>query len=251
MILYFTGTGNSRYIAQVIAENLKDETIDVAKLIKNGKTGEFYSEKPYVFVAPTYAWRMPKIFKEWIKKCSFNGNKNAYFVLTCGGEIGAAGNYCEKFLLKEGFIYKGTAQVVMPENYLIMFDPTPEEKDAEIYKFASEYTIKLCEKIEKGQAFNRVKIPFIGYLQSGIVNSSFYTFYIGAKKFYSTDACISCGKCVENCMTNNITLKDGKPVWGKNCTHCMSCICKCPAEAIEYGKNTKGRRRYVFKTEKD
>ncbi len=251
MILYFTGTGNSRHIAQLMAENLKDEIIDVTKLIKNGKTGEFTSEKPYIFVAPTYAWRIPKIFKEWIEKSRFGINKNAYFVLTCGSEIGAAGNYIEKFATKKGFIYQGSAQVVMPENYLIMFDPTPKEKDAEIIMSATENTIKLCEKIANGHAFDRVEIPFVGHLQSGIVNSSFYTFYVSAKKFYHTDACISCGKCVENCMTNNITLKDGQPVWGKNCTHCMACICKCPTEAIEYGKNTKGKRRYVFKTDKE
>lgn len=39
-------------------------------------------------------------------------------------------------------------------------------------------------------------------------------------------------------------VKEGGPVWGKRCTHCMACICGCPAEAIEYGKRTVGKRRY-------
>lgn len=39
-------------------------------------------------------------------------------------------------------------------------------------------------------------------------------------------------------------IKEGGPVWGKRCTHCMACICGCPAEAIEYGKRTVGKRRY-------
>ena len=38
---------------------------------------------------------------------------------------------------------------------------------------------------------------------------------------------------------NNIRLENGKPVWGKHCTHCMACICDCPKEAIEYGKRAK------------
>ena len=33
---------------------------------------------------------------------------------------------------------------------------------------------------------------------------------------------------------------------GKNCTHCMACICYCPKEAIEYGKKSKGKPRYHF-----
>ena len=47
---------------------------------------------------------------------------------------------------------------------------------------------------------------------------------------------------------NNITLRGGRPVWGKACTHCMACICYCPAEAIEYGKKSRGKPRYRFET---
>ena len=32
----------------------------------------------------------------------------------------------------------------------------------------------------------------------------------------------------------------------ENCTHCMACICYCPAEAIEYGKKSLGKPRYHF-----
>lgn len=37
----------------------------------------------------------------------------------------------------------------------------------------------------------------------------------------------------------------GKPVWGKNCTHCMGCINFCPKEAIEYAKGSVGKTRYA------
>ncbi len=247
MVLYFTGTGNSRYIAGLIAEKLNDELVDAALMIRSGEHPRFTSEKPYIFVAPTYAWRIPRIFEKWICACNFSGCKKAYFALTCGGEIGASGNYIERLAGKIGFEYMGTAQVVMPENYLIMFEPTAAEEDAQIIEAATKHTVELCNLISGGKPFDKVPIPFVGYLQSGIVNSSFYTFYIGAKKFYATDKCIKCSACVNNCMLNNIKLEDGKPVWGKDCTHCMACICKCPTEAIEYGKNTKGRRRYLFR----
>ena len=48
------------------------------------------------------------------------------------------------------------------------------------------------------------------------------------------------------CPLNNIHLENSKPVWGKNCTHCMACICYCPKEAIEYGRKSKGKPRYHF-----
>ena len=58
--------------------------------------------------------------------------------------------------------------------------------------------------------------------------------------------CIGCGKCEKLCPMNNITLPNGRPVWGDNCTQCMACICYCPTEAIEYGKKSLGKPRYRF-----
>ena len=45
---------------------------------------------------------------------------------------------------------------------------------------------------------------------------------------------------------NNIKIQNGKPVWGKDCTHCMACICHCPTEAIEYGKKSVGSRGIII-----
>ncbi len=245
MIIYFTGTGNSKYLAEVMTKELCDLAVDAAELIKAGEHPDFVSEKPYVFVSPVYAWRLPRVFENWIKNCSFKGSKKAYFVLSCGDGIGAAGNYIGKLSEKIGFDCMGTAKIVMSENYIVMFSAPPAEKDRQIIKIAAKRTVKLCKSIATGTPFDNKKATFMGHVYSDIVNPLFYTFYIGAKKFYTTDACISCGKCADNCMLNNISLKDGKPVWGNSCTHCMACICKCPTEAIEYGKHTKGLRRYV------
>ncbi len=246
MIIYFTGTGNSRYLAESISKQINDDMIDATKLIKNGKSPSFNSEKPYIFVAPVYAWRLPRIFEKWMRKCKFEGNQRAYFIMNCGDSIGAAEKYIEKLAVQMNFEYMGTAEVVMPENYIVMFSAPAKEEDKEIISKADKQTEELCRQISDGEKLDRVKVTFAGRLCSGIVNSCFYTFYIGAGKFYATDACISCGRCVESCMLNNITLNEGKPVWGKACTHCMACISKCPTEAIEYGRNTKGKRRYTF-----
>ena len=56
--------------------------------------------------------------------------------------------------------------------------------------------------------------------------------------------CVGCGKCAAVCVENNIRLRDGRPVWGDRCTHCMACICGCPAGAIEYGRASRGKPRY-------
>lgn len=67
------------------------------------------------------------------------------------------------------------------------------------------------------------------------------------KKFYVTDTCVPCGNCEKICPFHNIKFTDKKPIWNRNCTHCMACIGSCPTEAIEYGKHTKGLRRYYLR----
>ena len=81
---------------------------------------------------------------------------------------------------------------------------------------------------------------------SGPVNPIFYKFFVKANAFTASSACIGCGQCVKSCPMNNVAIKDGKPVWGRNCTHCMACICYCPVSAIEYGKKSVGQPRYHF-----
>ena len=75
-------------------------------------------------------------------------------------------------------------------------------------------------------------------------NKIFYSLFVKADAFKVDDKCIGCGKCEQICPLNNIKIQNAKPVWGKNCTHCMACICGCPKEAIEYGKKSVGQRRY-------
>ena len=88
MILYYTGTGNSRHLARILAEKLGDELVSAAELIREGRTGDFRSEKPWVFVCPTYGWQIPHIFRDFIREASFSGSREAWFVMNCGSEIG-------------------------------------------------------------------------------------------------------------------------------------------------------------------
>ena len=65
MILYFTGTGNSEYLALALKDALADVCVDARVGMRSGEAGRFDSEKPYVFVFPTYAWRMPQVFSSF------------------------------------------------------------------------------------------------------------------------------------------------------------------------------------------
>lgn len=55
MILYFSGTGNSEYVAKRISKETGDKCINLFEKIRNHNVSEIHSERPWIIVAPTYA----------------------------------------------------------------------------------------------------------------------------------------------------------------------------------------------------
>lgn len=245
MVLYFSGTGNSRYAAERIAAVLGDSLVDLNEKIKQGDGKAPPSDGHLVFVTPTYAWRIPRVVEKWIRDAAFDGQNRAWFVMTCGDDNGNAGSYNRKLCLDKGFAYMGTAKLVMPENYIAMFDAPDREEAAEIIRRAEPETDRAAQRIAVGEAFPEPRIGALGRLKSGIVNRLFYAKCVKADAFLVKDACIGCGKCERLCPMNNIRLENGRPLWGGACTHCMACICRCPKEAIEYGTKSVGKPRYT------
>lgn len=64
MILYFTGTGNSEYTARRIQQKTQDTIRNLFPFIRQRKAEPMHSQRPWVIVTPTYAWRIPRIVQE-------------------------------------------------------------------------------------------------------------------------------------------------------------------------------------------
>lgn len=92
MILYFTGTGNSRHVANKIARVTGDQVENITDHLRKDDIGSYHSNKPYVFVGPVYAGRYPKVMTEYIRKAQFKGSKQIYFVATCAETLGSLQN---------------------------------------------------------------------------------------------------------------------------------------------------------------
>ena len=73
MVLYFSGTGNSRYLARRIAEGLEMPLYDLNACIKAGDTAPVQTGRDVVLVTPTYAWRIPRVVSEWLGKTELTG----------------------------------------------------------------------------------------------------------------------------------------------------------------------------------
>ena len=73
MILYFSGTGNSEYAAKRIGDKIDVQVVNLFEKIRSNDFSGLHSERPWVVVAPTYAWRMPRIVTDWVKRAALSG----------------------------------------------------------------------------------------------------------------------------------------------------------------------------------
>ena len=246
MVLCFSGTGNSHYVAQRIADALSDPLLRLNDRIKSGDTAPLETGQRLILVTPTYAWRIPRLVEDWLLKTELTGAGQVWFVMTCGSEIGNADAYNRRLCQAKSLTCMGTAQIVMPENYIAMFNAPQPGEARQIVARAEPDIDRTIAAIAAGQPFPPPRNNLYDRFMSGPVNPLFYSLFVKDRAFTVSDACTGCGLCACLCPTNNITLQSGRPIWGGHCTHCMACICHCPAAAIEYGRKSLGKPRYRF-----
>lgn len=173
MILYFSGTGNSEYAAKRIGRELQDEVLNLFERIRNHNYSEIHSDSPWVVVVPTYAWRIPRIVQEWLENAALTGNRDIYFVMTCGGSIGNAGRYLEKLCAARKFHYLGCVQIKMPENYLAMFSTPTQEEALDIIQQSEAVIDRAALAIKRGEPIPQPALTAQDKMNSGIINDIF------------------------------------------------------------------------------
>ena len=76
MVLYYSATGNTEYIAKQIAKRLDDECLSLLERIKTNDFSELHSERPFVICAPVYVAEMPTFLRDYLKKVPMTGSKD-------------------------------------------------------------------------------------------------------------------------------------------------------------------------------
>ena len=246
MVLFFSATGNTKFIAQKIAEKIGDSCIDLLGMIKQNDTSEISSERPFVICSPVYVCEMPRFLSAYLKKLPLTGNRDVYFIFTSGGYEGISGWLAKGIARKKKMNYMGYTEFRMPRNYIAsdLYPLLEERENYERIDSALAKTDKVAECIKNG---SKLKARYV-FLFEKIVTLPFNPLWCKFKQpdkdFHTTEKCIGCGKCARLCPVNNIRITDNKPEWIHSCSHCMACIGNCPTEAIEYGNITQEKVKY-------
>lgn len=258
MIICFSGTGNSRHIANLLSLYTHDTNIvDIDdKLLDSNDEIDVGSAPRILWVFPIYAWGVPSLVLDFIAKAKLIGadNINHFMIATCGDDLGLSHKQWRKAISLRGWTAIATYSILMPNIYTLLpgFDVDP--KHIEIVKLHSAKSrVEIISKsIISNKQCDDVITGSWKWLKSQLIRPLFERYLMSPKPFHVVkDRCVSCGKCAKMCPMHNVSLnKDGHPQWNNRCAMCLACYHCCPQHAIEYGNRTKNKGQYFLKGNK-
>ncbi len=245
VIFYFSGTGNSQYVAQELAQQIGDcrvEAIaryDTATEITAGRIG---------LVFPTYYWGLPNIVKKFIAEMQVTGQAYFWVAYTFGGYSGVTPHLAKKLLLRRGWTLGAAFGFQLPQNFILSTYRVPNEKTQmrEFDKANGRFPLVAETIIKKHSYFEPEPLRFrpfhfVGYRLNASVEEKLS---VKDKNFMVADSCNGCGLCAKGCPVQNIEMAQSIPMFQHHCEFCLQCLHACPKEAIDYQTQTRGRERY-------
>ncbi len=246
LILYFSGTGNTHFIAKRIKDSLQNENAECSA-VETFPPERIKDYDTLIFSFPIYGCKMPEFLKQFTDKFLLTKSKRiilfSTFAYTPCNSMKEAANYFEK----RGFQVTFAKGIKMPgsDGLLLL------KKGTRAAKKASQVNLKNIE-----QFVNNVKDAIysnstakpqgnILFEPLNLIMNLFIPIENTLKKaMFADENCIHCGICEKVCPVSNIKVTESEVLFGKECVLCLRCVSQCPVEAIQIGKFTKGTVRW-------
>lgn len=243
-VYYFSGTGNSLYVAKELQKLIPDiDLIPIARVLKSDNIRTKGDKVGFVF--PCHGLTIPIPVREFLEKVNVKSSDYFFAIATRGGTIFRGFPVINKFLNKQGKSLNATFVITMGMNdpKLKAFTvPTKEDlKEIEINVQQKLEVIKKTIIHQENYQDNTSGVTFSRFGLFNYVLERFIPFLVhyGARKvknyFYVDSKCTGCRICEKVCPSQKITMKDDKPLWQPyvDCYMCYACLNFCPAEAIQ------------------
>jgi len=245
IIFYFSGTGNSRYIADLFCRDMDAECHSVEEHIDFGSLMD--AQDIIGFCYPVYASRVPRIMRNFAGRY-MDRLKNKKLIILCTQML-FSGDGARAFA---ALFPKNHIEVIyaehffMPNNVCNIF-LLPAASDRAIEKCVKNSQVKIksvCRDVKSGtvkkRGFNFVS-QTLGLIQ-GIFLSAVEKRANDSVKIAGN--CTNCRICVSVCPMQNLVYENERITHRHNCTMCYRCINKCPEKAITIAFHGKIKKQY-------
>ncbi len=242
VMFWFSGTGNTRAVAECVAEALAGTTL--VPMVQ--ATGDEAAGADTVGVAfPVYYFGLPLYVLDFLRRMAIKDGAYVYTVATMGSSPGVSHREAAATLRERGIDLSAGWSVRMPGNYTPLSGaPSARAQErcfaaarAKATRIAAAVTSRHYGRLEDSFLPMRVISPLFRCVGKRRIPHADHAFRV-------SDHCTSCGVCEQICPVQNLRLEEGHPTWRGQCQECMACLQWCPVEAIEVGWITKGRTRY-------
>lgn len=256
MLFFFSGTGNSEFVATTLANFLNQKKLFIPEINPHELQ---YPDDRIIFVFPVYSWGVAPLIEHFIYSLpsSFiNEIKDKDIetdcVMICGDEVALAPEMFESILKKVGIKLRSVWSVIMPNNYVLLpgFDVDSKQLEQQKLDNCKGRIMEIAQSLSRSERRTDVVRGSMPWLKTKLVFPLFKRWGIFPKKWYSTPSCISCGRCEAVCPLCNVKMNNAHPVWGSRCCSCLACYHICPVHAVQYGSITRKKGQYFFPLKK-
>ncbi len=250
LLIYYSGTGNSKRVSEWIQDVAKGQKVNthISSYHKFNPEdiADFRGKTLIGFFSATHGFNMPHsmlrfIFRFRLLKGSdvFIGNTRAGIKLSklfLPGLSGIAMYFPALILFFKGYKIKAMYPVDLPSNWISLHPGLKRKVIDSMVEHYERLTRKFATKILSGERVflkSFVLLPLDILVAPIAFGYYFVGRYILAKTFIANYNCNNCGICVEHCPTKSIIISDNRPYWKFTCESCMKCMNYCPQRAIE------------------
>lgn len=244
IVLYFSGTGNSKFIARQFAKKMDAECHSIEEKTDFKKLFDMADTVAVVY--PVYGSCVPRIMREFVD-LYMDEFKEKKLIIFCTQMV-FSGDGARAFArlipnCEEHILYAEHCK--MPNNIcnFPLFPMTKKELTGKPEK-AVKRLDRVCNNIRKGVIKKRgwnIFSTFLGKTQ----NVAYPKIEEKARhSFHADDTCIKCGLCVRICPMDNLEIVNGQVIQKDNCTICYRCVNACPKQAATVYLKAKPKRQY-------
>ena len=235
-LLYFSGTGNTKIITDLLRNEfrLKKWDVEILKIENILRRLVSFQVKKYDILGlcyPIHAFNAPKIVFDFIKRLPLSSGKNIFIIRNSGDPLlnGGATSMVRKRLRRRGYNVIYEQLFIMPSNVFMKYD---DELIKQLYNIAKKKSKIVVDEIISGKIRlqnNSLPLRAVTYFFSKMESQG--ASYFG-KSLRILRTCNLCNICVDNCPVKNISIKKERIQFGDSCFFCMRCIYICPKRAL-------------------